>query len=131
MSPSKLIHDRIVLEPRRKSGSDLKKKALQGARFCAIKRSAEAFRIALGGRRTLGAGRSVIPEICCRRRAAEAPPSSRGRTIGGPRQLGEVTLPELRIELMRLAGDQVILLAAGCEKQETEPGFMVSRATMT
>jgi hypothetical protein len=60
----------------------LEKKALQGARLRVIKRSAETFRLALGGRRTLGAGRSVIPEICCQRRAAEAPPSSCGRTIG-------------------------------------------------
>jgi hypothetical protein len=55
----------------------LEKKALQGAHFRAIKRSAEAFRLALGGRRTLGAGSSAIPEIRCRGRAAEAlPPSS-------------------------------------------------------
>jgi hypothetical protein len=75
----------VVKEEERLGGprGPLEKKALQGARLRAIKRSVETFRLALGGRRTLGAGSSVIPEICCQRCATEAPPSSCGRTIGG------------------------------------------------
>jgi hypothetical protein len=49
----------------------------QGAHFHAIKRLAEGFRLAFGGRRILGVG--VIPEIhsrCCV--AKVPPPSSRG-----------------------------------------------------
>jgi hypothetical protein len=84
------------------------KKALQGGCFRVIKRLAEAFCLALGGRWTLGAGSSVIPEIHCRGRAAEALlPSLRGLTIGGLHC--KVTLPELRVELRRLACDQEIL----------------------
>jgi hypothetical protein len=42
------------------------------------------------------------PEIRCQGHAAEALPlSSRGLTIRGPRRAGEVTLPELCVELTR------------------------------
>jgi hypothetical protein len=80
------------------------KKALQGSRFRVTKHSAEAFLLALGGRRTLGAGSSAIPEIRCQGHDIGAlPPSSQGRSIGGLCRVGEVTLPELRVELTRLA----------------------------
>jgi hypothetical protein len=114
----------------------------KGARFRAIKRSVEAFRLALGGRRTLGAGGSVIPEI--HYRAAKALlPSSRDRTIGGPRRAGEAMLLELHLELTRLANDQEILhflTSKEIEKKERMTaggwapgwfGFVVSRATVT